>query len=166
MWKPRLPVRLAALAIVLLTVPFAVDAAAPATGDTGKTPQSVARQTLERQIDRAVNHYTAGEFAAAEEILADVMRNDDAGERLRSLAAFNRGAALLQLNRFAEAVDAFDVAESDTFPYPAQLHLARGIAWEQLGRPDKAAYDYSSALVADPSNPAIRRRIDAFFYKK
>ncbi|MDF1792722.1 MAG: hypothetical protein P1U88_12470 [Thalassobaculaceae bacterium] len=158
--------RVAAAAALMLTLPFAAQAAAPAAGDGTGGVESRAAQTLEQQVDRAVSHYTAGEFAAAEQILADVMRSDAASDRLRSLAAFNRGAALLQLDRYMEAVEAFDIAEEEAFPYPAQLHLARGIAWEQLGRADKAAHDYSSALVADPMNPAVQRRIDAFFYKK
>ncbi len=158
--------RLATIAAALLLTAPAAYAAAPATADAGKPSPSVALQTLERQLDRAVDHYTAGEFAAAEELLATVMRSDAASDRLRSLAAFNRGAALLQLDRYAEAIDAFDLADSETFPFRAQLHLARGIAWEQLGRADKAAYDYTSALVADPGNPAVRRRVDAFFHKR
>lgn len=152
--------------LALLAVSPAASAAARAGGSGGSEPESVARQALEDQVDRAVNHYTAGEFAAAEKLLAEVMRSDGASDRLRSLAAFNRGAALLQLDRYAEAVDAFDQAESETFPYPAQLHLARGIAWERMGRADMAAHDYSSALVADPTDPAVLRRVDAFFHKK
>jgi|GEM_PF-5806853 len=162
----RPPLRVAVLAVALLILPLAAEGAAPATGGADAPAAPVATQILERQIDRAVTHYTDGEFEKAEKLLADVLRSDTATERLRALAAFNRGAALLQLDRYAEAIEAFDAAETETFPFMGQLHLARGIAWEQLGRNDKAAYDYSIALAIDPSNPAIRRRIDAFFYKK
>jgi tetratricopeptide (TPR) repeat protein len=149
-----------------LVAPLAAQAAAPTAGDPEAADPRVAQQTLERWIDRAVEHYTAGEFADAETLLATVMRSADATERLKALAAFNRGAALLQLDRFADAVESFDAAERRNFPYPAQLHLARGIAFEQMGQPEKAAYEYSSALAADPSNLAVQRRIDAFFHKR
>lgn len=165
--RPAFPA-IALTAVLLLTVPLDAQAAAPATApsagsDTTTPPIAL---DLESRIEQAVDHYVAGDFAAAAALLGEVVDSDGVTGRLRALAAFNHGAALLQLDRNREAIAAFDMADGGEFPYPAQLHLARGMAWERLGHPEKAAEDYSSALVADPSDPAVLRRVDAFFFKK
>jgi tetratricopeptide (TPR) repeat protein len=84
---------------------------------------------------------------------------------VRALALFNRGAARLQLERYSEAILDFDEAETLAFPRPAQLHLARGIAWENLRILDRAAKNYVDALSADPGDPAVRAKVQSFFYK-
>lgn len=166
-FRPGFPA-LFLLAVFLIAVPVGTRAAAPATApSTGSaTAPAPIAPDLESRIERAVDHYVAGDFAAAAALLSQVIDSDGVTGRLRALAAFNHGAALLQLDRNKEAIAAFDMAAGGDFPYPAQLHLARGMAWERLGHPDKAAEDYSSALVADPSDAAVLRRVDAFFFKK
>lgn len=123
-------------------------------------------ELIEWRIDRAVSHYGRGEFADADRLLGLVIDDPAVTDPLRSLALFNRGAARLQLDRFSEAILDFDAAESLSFPQPAQLHLARGIAWENLRILDRAAHDYVEALSADPSDPAVRAKVKAFFYKQ
>ncbi|MEQ8397982.1 hypothetical protein [Thalassobaculum sp.] len=132
------------------------------TIDRSLTPSEL----VEWRIDRAVTHYGQGRFADADSVLGLVIDTPEVSDRLRSLALFNRGAARLQLDRFSEAILDFDAAEALAFPRPAQLHLARGIAWEHLRILDRAAREYSDALAADPGDPAVRAKVLAFFYKK
>jgi Flp pilus assembly protein TadD len=129
--------------------------------DRALTPAEVA----EWRIDRAVSQYGRGDFTAAVRTLGPVI--DDAGtsDDIRALALFNRGAARLQLNDFADAIEDFDAAEALSFAVPAQLHLARGIAWEHLRRPDRAAQNFVEALRADPADPSVRAKVREFFYK-
>jgi tetratricopeptide (TPR) repeat protein len=123
-------------------------------------------ELIEWRIDRAVSHYGQGEFADADRVLGLVIDTPETPGLLKALALFNRGAARLQLDRFSEAILDFDAAESLAFPRPAQLHLARGLAWEHLRILDRAAYEYTEALSADPTNPSVRAKVQAFFYKK
>ena len=160
----RVVTTLVAVAALGLASP-AVQAAVGGGDTTASTPR-MDRQSLERDVNRATDHYAAGEFAEAERLFAAVLENPSANDMLRALAAFNRGAALLQLERFEEAVEAFDAAETGNFPYMDQLYFARGIAWERLGRNDLAANEFSSALLANPNDPTIMRKVDSFFFKK
>lgn len=74
-----------------------------------------------------------------------------------------RARIVAQLDRFPEAILDFGAAESLSFPRPAQRHLARGIAWEQLRILDRAARDCVEALSAAPAD---RAKIRAFFHKR
>ncbi len=132
----------------------------PATG-RALTPA----EAIERRIDRAVDRYGRGDYASAERLLGQVLADPASTDDLRALALFNRGAARLQLRRDPEAIADFDAAEALSFPRPAQLYLARGIAWENLQRLDRAAADYVEALSADPGDPSVRAKVRAFFYK-
>lgn len=129
--------------------------------DRALTPVEVA----EWRIDRAVDHYGRGEFETADRLLESVVETTELSDPMRALALFNRGAARLQLERYSEAILDFDAAEALAFPRPAQLHLARGLAWESLRILDRAARNYVDALSADPDDPAVRAKVRSFFYK-
>lgn len=148
------------------TVDGALAAAAPAGDDPTLNRPLTPDELIEWRIDRAVSHYGQGEFADADRVLGLVIDTPEVSGPLKALALFNRGAARLQLDRFSEAIIDFDAAEALAFPRPAQLHLARGLAWEHLRILDRAAYEYSEALSADPTNPSVRAKVQAFFYKK
>lgn len=144
-------------------------AAAPVARDSeeaaiGRVP--TLDKQVARQIDQAVGHYGHGEFEDADRVLGLVIDSRDVPEQIRALALFNRGATRLQLDRFSEAIVDFDAAEALSFPRPAQLHLARGIAWEHLRILDRAANEYVQALTANPNDPAVQAKVRAFFYKK
>lgn len=141
--------------------------ASPKSQDPGSKPDRplASADPVEARIDRAVDEYGRGDFAAADELLGQVVDDPEVSGTLRALALFNRGAARLQLDRYSEAIIDFDDAEALSFPRPAQLHLARGIAWESLRILDRAAANYVDALSADPNDPSVRAKIRAFFYK-
>lgn len=164
--------RLFATAIVGLAL--SVLPANPASAAIGSKDSAHKQQTpfsphevLRWRIDRAIAHYDNGEFREAERLLALVVDSgDDVPAPIMALVQFNRGAALLQLDRFEEAIEALSAAERLKFGHPAELFLARGLAWEHLNNKERAAADYVSALLADPGNRAIQRKIDTFFYKR
>lgn len=135
--------------------------AAEASLDRALTPAEI----VEWRIDRAVTRYGSGAFDDADRLLGLVIDTPGLADDLKALALFNRGAARLQLDRFSEAILDFDAAEVLAFPRPAQLHLARGIAWERLRILDRAAREYVEALSADPRDPSVRAKVRDFFYK-
>ena len=141
-----------------------MSANAPATGSV-LTPNGAGNDRLISEVDRAVEHYAQGEFQSAEKVLSDLVEEHDLPDDIRRLVLFNRGAARLQLARFEGAVEDFDAAEQLAFPNPGQLHLARGLAWEYLDQPGKAADDFVDAFRADPTDPMIKAKVRLFFNK-
>jgi len=145
----------------------AVDAAPSQQNDRGNSAAELAApgDPLVGKVDAAVDAYADGDFGAADRLLTQLIAEGSVPDSVRTLVYFNRGAARLRLDRFQDAVDDFDAAERLQFPQPAQLHLARGLAWELLDRPDRAANDFVDALHADPRNPTVRAKIRSFFNK-
>ncbi|MEQ8815959.1 MAG: hypothetical protein RLO51_24035 [Thalassobaculum sp.] len=155
-----------AIAALLAGGPPAAHGSSVPPGDDPTINQPLtAMELAEWRIDRAVDRYGNGEFAAADRLLDQVVEVPEIPDLLRALALFNRGAARLQLARYSEAILDFDAAEALSFPRPAQIHLARGIAWENLRMLDRAAANYVDALSADPTDPSVRAKVRAFFYK-
>ena len=116
-------------------------------------------------VDDAIAHYTSGNFEMAERLLTSIAAADSLPRSVRTLVLFNRGAARLQLNRFEDAITDFDEAARLDFPKPAQLFLAKGVAWEYLDRPEIAAEAFVDALSADPKDPMVQAKIREFFDK-
>ncbi len=155
-----------AVAATMLAAAPPTDASQPRTSDQANLERALTPvEVAEWRIDRAVDHYGRGEFETADRLLDAVVETPEVSDAVRALALFNRGAARLQLERYSEAIIDFDEAETLAFPRPAQLHLARGIAWENLRILDRAAKNYVDALSADPSDPAVRAKVRSFFYK-
>lgn len=116
-------------------------------------------------VDDAIAHYTDGNFEMAERLLTTLAATESLPRSVRTLVLFNRGAARLQLNRFEAAITDFEDAARLDFPKPAQLFLAKGVAWEYLDRPDMAAEAFVDALSADPNDPVVQAKIRDFFNK-
>ena len=158
----------ASLALVL----FAPRAALAATAQGDQTSKSGEAASVQRHpepvaasVDDAIAHYTAGNFEVAERLLTSIAATESLPRSVRTLVLFNRGAARLQLNRFEDAITDFDAAARLDFPKPAQLFLAKGVAWEYLDRPDMAAEAFVDALSADPKDPMVQAKIRDFFDK-
>ncbi len=79
----------------------------------------------------------------------------------QALAAFRMGLEAVDAGMLDEAVDAFQVAETEGGDWPAATYN-RGVALERLGRPGEAAQALSSYLQLRPDAPdalVVSRRI-------
>lgn len=68
-----------------------------------------------------------------------------------AVAHHHRGIVLVELNRFDEALQAFDAAGRLKLD-SAALHVNRGNALQQLGRSDEAIMAYTRAIELDPAD--------------
>lgn len=156
------------LALVLFD-PRSVSAAAAHGDQTSRSGDAASVQRhpdpVAAGVDDAIAHYADGNFEMAERLLTTLAATDSLPPSVRTLVLFNRGAARLQLNRFEDAIADFDAAARLDFPKPAQLFLAKGVAWEYLDRPDMAAEAFVDALSADPKDPMVQAKIRDFFDK-
>ena len=69
----------------------------------------------------------------------------------------NRGRAYVELNQHQQAIADYTTALSLNAGF-AEAHFERGLAYEAVGDPARAAQDFAQALALDPNNPAYRQR--------
>lgn len=101
---------------------------------------------IELQVDRGVTYMRRRQndlaLADFEAVIAVDAHN--------AQALVNRGATLVQLNRYGEAIAALTDALSYGVPEPYKAYYNRGVAREALGDLQGAYDDYSTALQIQP----------------
>jgi tetratricopeptide (TPR) repeat protein len=100
---------------------------------------------LQTLRERGVALHRAGQFAAAERIYAEVLRQDPTDWRVH----LSLGGALLAMRRHHEALASFDAAlalQRDC----VEAHHGRGMALHQLSQPDAALESFDAALALQP----------------
>lgn len=112
--------------------------------------------------NRGVLLFAQGDFSGS-------LRDFDKARRLTDLLPevdVNRGYALVALERWAEAVEAFDRGIAQGAPELAKAYHSRGIAHEELGNVRQAYYDYLEAAELDPEWEKPREELSRFEVKR
>jgi tetratricopeptide (TPR) repeat protein len=112
--------------------------------------------------NRGVLRFAQGDFAGS-------LRDFDKARRLTDTLPevdVNRGYALVALERWAEAVEAFDRGIAQGAPELAKAYHSRGIAHEELGNVRQAYYDYLEAAELDPEWETPREELSRFEVKR
>lgn len=112
--------------------------------------------------NRGVLLFAQGDFSGS-------LRDFDKARRLTDTLPevdVNRGYALVALERWAEAVEAFDRGIAQGAPELAEAYHSRGIAHEELGNVRQAYYDYLEAAELDPEWEKPREELSRFEVKR
>jgi Flp pilus assembly protein TadD len=111
---------------------------------------------VDPRLDLARRHHSAGDYAQAEHLCRQVLR--DHPEELEAWRLL--GEACLFQGKFAEAVDGYQQALR-LGPNPAQVHNNLGVALSRLGKRDEAARSYLRAVQAAPDYAEARNNLAA-----
>lgn len=116
-------------------------------------------------INRASNHNNRGVLLFSEGQLAEALRDFEEAVRRQdqlAMAHVNRGYTLVALERWDEAVTAFDRGIELGAEEAAKAHFNRAIAHEELGHVREAYRDYMKAAELDPEWEEPRQELTRF----
>lgn len=116
-------------------------------------------------FNRAGNYNNRGVLRFADGRLEEALQDfDRAVELQRDLgrAHINRGFTLVGMERWGEAVEAFDRGLALGVEESARAHFSRAIAHEELGHVREAYLDYRAAAELDPEWEAPRLEMTRF----
>lgn len=115
--------------------------------------------------NRAGNYNNRGVLLFEQGRLEEALRDFEEAVRLQEdlpRAHVNRGFTLVAMERWEEAVEAFDNGIKPGLEEAARAHFSRAIAHEELGHVREAYQDYRKAAELDPEWEAPRLELTRF----